>query len=69
MAVGLHKLRDDDLDEFDTEEDVTTESGAQQTGVISRVGRETIKILQPEGIRIMENYFNTLPPDSGEHPE
>jgi autophagy-related protein 2 len=67
-AAGLRELRDDDLDDFNTEDDVpplTPELGAHQTGVISRVGGETIKILRPEGIHIIEHYFDTLPPDLG----
>jgi autophagy-related protein 2 len=67
-AAGLRELRDDDLDEFDVGETevgrVTPIPGAQQTGIISKVGGETIKILRPEGIHIVENYFDTLPPDA-----
>jgi autophagy-related protein 2 len=37
--------------------------GVQQTGVISKVGGETIKMLRPEGIQTIENYFDTIPPD------
>lgn len=67
-AAGLRELRDDDLDEFENEnvEDeraspVATLGG---TGIVSRVGGETIKILRPEGIQVTEGYFDNLPPDT-----
>jgi autophagy-related protein 2 len=67
-AAGLRELRDDDLDEFDVEEAATNRTtpslDQQQTGIISRIGGETIKMLVPEGIHIVENYFDSLPPDS-----
>lgn len=66
-AAGLRELRDDDLDEFDTEEtevDPTSPPDVLITGVVSRVGGETIKMLRPEGIRIVEHYFDTVPPDA-----
>jgi autophagy-related protein 2 len=68
-AAGLRELRDDDLDEFDIGETNVgrgTSIGAQQTGIISKVGGETIKIFRPEGIRITENYFDALPPDTAQ---
>jgi autophagy-related protein 2 len=68
-AAGLRELRDDDLDEFDIEEteiSVTTSPTGQQTGIISKIGGETIKILYPDGIHIVENHFDTLQPDSPE---
>lgn len=67
-AAGLRELRDDDLNEFDVEETeagrLTPTSGGPQNGIISNVGGETVKILRPEGIHIVEHYFDTLPPDS-----
>lgn len=65
-AAGLRELRDDDLDEFDLEDAekgrVTPTQGAPQLGIISNVGGETIKLLQP--LDIVDNYFDTLPPES-----
>ncbi|KAG6866970.1 hypothetical protein C0991_003886 [Blastosporella zonata] len=63
-AAGLRELRDDDLDEFDNEESPPEYSGttADGTGVVSRVGGETIKMIRPEGISLTENYFDSLPP-------
>jgi autophagy-related protein 2 len=64
-AAGLRELRDDDLDDFDIEETQGPKvPAALQTGIVSNVGGETIKILRPEGIHIVQNYFNTLPPDT-----
>jgi autophagy-related protein 2 len=68
-AAGLRELRDDDLDEFDLDDKADLERipysiGGPQTGIISSVGGETIKILRPDGIRIVENYFDSLLPDT-----
>lgn len=67
-AAGLRELRDDDLEDFDlddaTADRFTATSATHQTGVVSKVGGETIKILRPEGIQIVENYFDTLTPDT-----
>ncbi|KAH7913725.1 hypothetical protein BJ138DRAFT_1124124 [Hygrophoropsis aurantiaca] len=65
-AAGLRELRDDDLDDFDTEEASgrTTPTMVQQTGVVSNVGGETIKINQP--LRFIDNYYSTINPDLAE---
>ncbi|KAG6917968.1 hypothetical protein DXG01_017152 [Tephrocybe rancida] len=65
-AAGLRELRDDDLDEFtlDESQPESTETPTDGTGVVSRVGGETIKILRPEGINVTENYFESLPPQA-----
>ncbi|KAG6898364.1 hypothetical protein C0992_009039 [Termitomyces sp. T32_za158] len=60
-AAGLRELRDDDLDEFDVEGSDNSSSGV---GVVSKVGGETIKMLRPEGIKVTENYFRTVPPQT-----
>jgi autophagy-related protein 2 len=67
-AAGLREMRDDDLDDFDDDDDVDIPpviptQGVQQTGIISKVGGETIKMLRPEGIQTIENYFDNIPPD------
>ncbi|TFK42519.1 hypothetical protein BDQ12DRAFT_703030 [Crucibulum laeve] len=64
-AAGLRELRDDDLEEFDVEDEkieYPRSSETDPTGITSRIGGETIKILQPS-IKIVEDYFDTLPPD------
>lgn len=57
-AAGLRELSDD---EFDIEETgLNTAAGSSVSGLVSRVGGETIKMLRPEGIRILDNFFDTL---------
>jgi autophagy-related protein 2 len=67
-AAGLREIDDDDLDEFDANEvpaGAPVDIASDGTGIISSVGGETIKMLKPEGIRVVDDYFDTLPPDSG----
>ncbi|KAJ6630872.1 hypothetical protein B0H10DRAFT_2160244 [Mycena sp. CBHHK59/15] len=67
-AAGLRELRDDDLDDFDVEDSVDRGSPPPGVtpGIVSKVGGETIKILRPEGLHIVENYFDTIPPDTSD---
>lgn len=62
-AAGLRELTDDDFDEFDTTEiDARNVSVTNSSiGIISSVGGETIKLLDEEGINIIEDYYDTLP--------
>jgi autophagy-related protein 2 len=62
-AAGLRELTDDDFDEFDTTEiDARNVSVSESsTGIISSVGGETIKLLEEDGINIIEDYYDTLP--------
>lgn len=64
-AGGLRELDDDDIDEF-TPHDVRQNS-AEGSGVVSALGGETIRLLTHQPLKIIENYFNTLPPDAGEN--
>ncbi|KAJ3557004.1 hypothetical protein NM688_g1710 [Phlebia brevispora] len=57
-AGGLLAL-DDDEDEFG-EYNVLQD----QPGTIATYGGETIRLLDPSGLHIVENYFDTLQPDS-----
>lgn len=62
-AAGLRELRDDDLDEFDADEmPDAIDFVSDGIGIISKVGGETIRMLRPEGIHIVDNHFGTLPP-------
>jgi autophagy-related protein 2 len=67
-AAGLRELSDDDLEEFDVEEAglsrATSAAGNSVSGIISRVGGETIKMLRSEGIHILDDFFDTLPLDT-----
>ena len=67
-AAGLRELTDDDLDEFDIRDIAAPSEQVKQasTGVISSVGGETIRILQPEGINIVEGYYDDLPREAVE---
>jgi autophagy-related protein 2 len=61
-AAGLRELRDDDLEDFDVQEDGRTTPVAGETGVVSKVGGETIRIIKP--IRPVEHYYDTIPPEN-----
>ncbi|KAA1471103.1 hypothetical protein DENSPDRAFT_858705 [Dentipellis sp. KUC8613] len=66
-AAGLRDFDDEVFDDEFHESDVgdqTPSSG--DPGVTSRVGGETIKLLRPEGIDLVEKYFDNLPPISEE---
>ncbi|KAJ6502482.1 hypothetical protein C8R45DRAFT_818480 [Mycena sanguinolenta] len=64
-AAGLRELRDEDLDDFDVDDSLDINSQAVgAAGIVSKVGGETIKMLRPDGLRIVEHYFDTLPPDT-----
>ncbi|EPQ58082.1 hypothetical protein GLOTRDRAFT_35556 [Gloeophyllum trabeum ATCC 11539] len=69
-AAGFRELTDDDLDEFDEQDIPTSETPSYVTGIVSKVGGETIRMLDPEGIHIIEDYFETIAPESlDESPE
>lgn len=62
-AGGLRELRDDDVDEFDDEEVFPiSSSDGDFDGVVSKIGGETIRMLRPEGIQLVNNHFDNLPP-------
>jgi autophagy-related protein 2 len=63
-SAGLRELRDDDLEDFDTQELVAQENNLQPTGLVSLIGGETIRLLRPEGLQIVEHHFDTLVPDT-----
>ncbi|KAG1891100.1 hypothetical protein F4604DRAFT_1567203 [Suillus subluteus] len=61
-AAGLRELRDDDLEDFDVQEDGRITPVAGETGVVSKVGGETIRIIKP--IHPIEHYYDTIPPEN-----
>ncbi|KAJ7097870.1 hypothetical protein B0H15DRAFT_823078 [Mycena belliarum] len=66
-AAGLRELRDEDLYDFDVDDALdrnSLTSGAP--GIVSKVGGETVKMLRPEGLHIVEHYFDNLPPDTSD---
>jgi autophagy-related protein 2 len=65
-AAGLRELDDDDLDvdvlsQSQQIGDANLPSHPSDKGVISSVGGETIKLLDPNGLHAVENFFSTLP--------
>ncbi|KAH9180656.1 hypothetical protein EDB89DRAFT_1840925 [Lactarius sanguifluus] len=65
-AAGLRELDDDDLDTDDSSQSEITgvanpSSHPTDKNIISRVGGETVKLLDPSGLQTVENFFNTLP--------
>ncbi|KAF8212161.1 hypothetical protein K438DRAFT_1806068 [Mycena galopus ATCC 62051] len=65
-AAGLRELVDEDLDDFDVDDSLDTSSQAAGAGIVSKVGGETVKMLRPEGLHVVEHYFDTLPPDTSD---
>ncbi|KAI0345175.1 hypothetical protein BDW22DRAFT_1370943 [Trametopsis cervina] len=61
-TAGLRELDDDDLDEFSAEE--VPVNITDHTGLLSAYGGETIRLFDPQGLKIVENYFETLPPEA-----
>lgn len=59
---NTYQPEDDESDDFNVYDAQSITIG--QDGIISLVGGETIKMLQPEGLRIVEHHFNTIVPDS-----
>lgn len=64
-AAGLREIRDDDLDDFENEK-IASQASDDLT-IVSRVGGETIKILDPQGLDIVEDYFLDIPPETFTH--
>ncbi|KAI0721077.1 hypothetical protein C8T65DRAFT_601842 [Cerioporus squamosus] len=65
-AAGLRELSDDEFEESDPDSPSVVPGVETPAGVTSAFGGETIRMLHPEGIHVIENYFDTLPPDPGE---
>ena len=66
-AAGLRELTEEDMDDFDAT--YTPVIDAYDPTIISQVGGETIRLLEPEGIEVVENHFNTLPAITEELPQ
>ncbi|KAJ7632689.1 hypothetical protein FB45DRAFT_913186 [Roridomyces roridus] len=62
-AAGMRELLEEDLEESDVDDDIDAEGAPE---IVSKVGGETIKILRPEGLNIVEHYFDNLPPDTSD---
>ncbi|EKM55349.1 uncharacterized protein PHACADRAFT_208868 [Phanerochaete carnosa HHB-10118-sp] len=62
-AAGLKVLDDDESDEFYPQD---PSSVGDQRGVVGAYGGETIRLLDSQGLRPVEHYFDAFPPDSAD---
>ncbi|CDO68278.1 hypothetical protein BN946_scf184799.g5 [Trametes cinnabarina] len=62
-AAGLRELSDDEFEDSDVDASYTPAGEEDSRGITSSYGGETIRILRPGGIDVIENYFDTLPQD------
>jgi len=61
-AAGLRAYDDDDLESLaDSDVIPNISTAVSDKGVISKVGGETIKMLVTQGIKTVENFFDSLP--------
>ncbi|THH26562.1 hypothetical protein EUX98_g7623 [Antrodiella citrinella] len=60
-AAGLRELTDDDLDEFGND---GADDREDPDGLVSKYGGETVRMLHPEGLRVVEHHFDTITPDA-----
>lgn len=65
-TAGLRALDDDEFEDEFTPDESGYSPITDQTGVISVYGGETIRLLDPAGLHIVEHHFDTLPPDSAD---
>ena len=63
-AAGLRELDDDEFDESDVSSPTAASDDNDDKGNTSTYGGETIRMLRPEGLQIIEHYFDTMTPDS-----
>jgi len=67
-AAGARPITEEDLEDFEGE----GEHGGRSTptlrgpgaGILFSFGGETIRLMTNEGIRIIEGYYDNLPPES-----
>jgi len=65
-AAGLRELRDEDLDEFDDDDERGTRGTDDDPSTVSKIGGETIKIFESDGLEAVEGYFLSIPPDTSQ---
>jgi autophagy-related protein 2 len=65
-AAGLRELRDEDLDEFDDDDERGTQGIDDDPSTVSKIGGETIKIFESDGLEAVEGYFLSIPPDTSQ---
>ncbi|KAI0093682.1 hypothetical protein BDY19DRAFT_1063485 [Irpex rosettiformis] len=64
-AAGLRELNDSELDEFDMDDEMSV-NVVDQTGLLSAYGGETIRLFDAKGLQVIENYYETLPPEAND---
>lgn len=64
-AAGLRELVDEDLDQF-SDGEVDIQSTVDDPHIVSRIGGETIKVFDPKGLDLLEDYFLSIPPEKSE---
>ncbi|PCH37996.1 hypothetical protein WOLCODRAFT_87760 [Wolfiporia cocos MD-104 SS10] len=62
-AAGLRELDDD---EFEVDANTTSSREYEKPAHVSTYGGETIKMLRPEGLHIIEDYFLDMKPESAD---
>ncbi|KAH9843042.1 uncharacterized protein C8Q71DRAFT_735660 [Rhodofomes roseus] len=63
-AAGLRELDDDEFDETNVDVPLGTGDVDDEGSNTSTYGGETVRMLRPEGLQIIEHYFDTMSPDS-----
>ncbi|TFY57663.1 hypothetical protein EVJ58_g6885 [Rhodofomes roseus] len=63
-AAGLRELDDDEFDETNVDAPLGTGDVDDEDSNTSTYGGETVRMLRPEGLQIIEHYFDTMSPDS-----
>ena len=67
-GAGARPMTEEDLEDFEDDyfggRKTPTQEGVNSVGVVSSVGGETIRMTTSEGIKIIEGYYNNLPPES-----
>ncbi|CAA7271644.1 unnamed protein product [Cyclocybe aegerita] len=66
-AAGLREILDEDLDDFD-DQDIRYPTGVSDPSTISNIGGETVKVFDAQGLKVIEDYFLTIPPDTSTRP-
>ncbi|KAF8329752.1 uncharacterized protein EI90DRAFT_3155180 [Cantharellus anzutake] len=64
-AAGVRDIVDEDLDDVEDEQSFHDDAQTQDApdSIVSTFGGETIRIFEPNGLRPVENYFDSLVPE------
>ncbi|KAF9472211.1 hypothetical protein BDN70DRAFT_887253 [Pholiota conissans] len=61
-AAGLRELVDEDFDDFEDRE-IDVKTNTDDSYIISSVGGETVKLFDPQGLDLVEDYYPSIPPE------